>query len=101
MGAEKIFCVITDSRFTANAGGAKKALKSMMLANLHLFSGKQKKAVEAVVNGVGGSDDKDAAGSSDSDSGDDEPATGRKGRNSSRSSSSSSRRSRSRGKKKR
>merc|ERR1712146_727710 len=57
---DKMFKVISDARFAANAGGAKKKLKSMMLANLHLFSGKQKKAVEAIVNSTGSVDERDA-----------------------------------------
>merc|ERR1712129_227239 len=91
---DKIFQVITDSRFSANLGAEKKKLKSAMLANLHLFSGKQKKAVELIVKSIVSADDREiAAKVSDSDG----PAGDRKGRSSS---SGSTRRSRSRGTKK-
>eukprot|EP00427_Karlodinium_veneficum_P030163 CAMPEP_0169185466 /NCGR_PEP_ID=MMETSP1016-20121227/1810_1 /TAXON_ID=342587 /ORGANISM="Karlodinium micrum, Strain CCMP2283" /LENGTH=188 /DNA_ID=CAMNT_0009261169 /DNA_START=103 /DNA_END=667 /DNA_ORIENTATION=- len=89
---DKIFRVISDPRFTSNAGSAKSALKSTMLANLHLFSGKQKKTVEAIVNGIGGvSDEREQkAATSDSESTRSRRASGRKRRSSSSSSSSSS-----------
>mmetsp|Transcript_73402 Transcript_73402/g.185102 ORF Transcript_73402/g.185102 Transcript_73402/m.185102 type:complete len:215 (+) Transcript_73402:182-826(+) len=52
---ESLYKVLTNPAFGSSEGPAKKALKALVLANLHLFSGKQKKAIQEAVAAWGSS----------------------------------------------
>lgn len=47
--ADALYKVLVDPAFGSGEAGPRKALRAMVLANLHLFSGKQKKAIEDAV----------------------------------------------------
>merc|ERR1719254_78164 len=76
-----IYEIIKAPGFKPSSSSARKPLRAMVLANLHLFSQKQKKSLEEALSSWGaGSDGKDGGGKDGKDSGRDGRDGGRDGR---------------------
>lgn len=72
---DSLYKVLTNPAFGPSESSARKPLKALVLANLHLFSPKQQKAIKEAVSswsrhsggGGGGGDDEDRGGDGDRD----------------------------------